>query len=304
MMKTKHNLIFVILLMFFVLMMITPDILIPATISGIKLWGLKVAPGLIMGMIFIECFNYYIPADYTYGTFLVILSSLLCGFPAGALNCIKYQKNYNNKEWFTYIMPYCNISSPGFVINYIYYNYLSEHFNIFCYLLCVYLPTILLIIYEYVRNRTAAKCIRDSKRYIQSAEYMDFFTILNNSIDKMLTSVLKLGGYIIIFSCLCAYIQYFSHMVSMPYINWIVCGFMEITNGIYFASDIKSHLIKILLISAINAFGGLSTLMQTYSVIKDNVGVCIDIKKYIFQKIKLTICTILVTYLVITISSE
>ena len=77
MMKTRHNLIFVILLMFFALMMITPDILIPATISGIKLWGLKVAPGLIMGMIFIECFNYYIPADYTYGTFLVILSSLL-----------------------------------------------------------------------------------------------------------------------------------------------------------------------------------------------------------------------------------
>lgn len=133
---------------------------------------------------------------------------------------------------------------------------------------------------------------------------MDFFTILNNSIDKMITSVLKLGGYIIIFSCLCAYIQYFSHMLSMPYINWIACGFMEITNGIYFVSAIKSPLVKIMLIAAINAFGGLSTLMQTYSVIKDNVGVCIDIKKYIFQKIKLTICTILVTYLVITISSE
>ena len=129
-------------------------------------------------------------------------------------------------------------------------------------------------------------------------------TLLKNSIDKMITSVLNLGGYIIIFSCLCAYIQYFSHMVSMPYINWIVCGFMEITNGIYFVSAIKSPLVKIMLISAINAFGGLSTLMQTYSVIKDNVGVCIDIKKYIFQKIKLTICTILVTYLVITISSE
>ena len=43
---------------------------------------------------------------------------------------------------------------------------------------------------------------------------------------------------------------------------------------------------------------------QHLSVIKDNVGVCIDIKKYIFQKIKLKICTILVTYLVITISSE
>ena len=128
--------------------------------------------------------------------------------------------------------------------------------------------------------------------------------IFNTSIDKMITSVLKLGGYIIIFSCLCAYIQYFSHMLSMPYINWIACGFMEITNGIYFVSAIKSPLVKIMLIAAINAFGGLSTLMQTYSVIKDNVGVCIDIKKYIFQKIKLTICTILVTYLIIAISSK
>ena len=59
MMKTRHNLIFVILLMFFVLMMITRDILIGARKSVIRLWGLKVAPGLIMGMIFIECFNYY-----------------------------------------------------------------------------------------------------------------------------------------------------------------------------------------------------------------------------------------------------
>ena len=41
MMKTRHNLIFVILLMFFVLMMITPDILIPATISGINYGDLR-----------------------------------------------------------------------------------------------------------------------------------------------------------------------------------------------------------------------------------------------------------------------
>lgn len=301
MLKIKNNFIFCILLIFFILMTITPDILIPATISGIRLWGLKVAPGLIMGMIFIECFNCYMPVDCTYGAFLVILSSMLCGFPTGALNCIKYQKNKRNNKWLILVMPYCNISSPGFIINYIYYNYLSEHFNIFCYLLCVYLPVLILIMYEYIKNKITNKYTYSSDNNITQFKNIDFPTILNNSIDKMLTSVFKLGGYIIIFSCLCAYIQYFSDMISMPYFSLIICGFMEITNGIYLISTISRPFVKIILILSMNAFGGISTLMQTYSIIKDNMGLCINIKDYVFQKIKLTLCTILVTYLVIII---
>ena len=39
----------------------TPDILVPAASAGIRLWGLKVVPGLIMGLIFVGCLDYYMP---------------------------------------------------------------------------------------------------------------------------------------------------------------------------------------------------------------------------------------------------
>ena len=53
MMKLKKKNIFIILMSVFILMTATPDILVPAASAGIRLWGLKVVPGLIMGLIII-----------------------------------------------------------------------------------------------------------------------------------------------------------------------------------------------------------------------------------------------------------
>ena len=55
MMKLKKKNIFIILMSVFILMTATPDILVPAASAGIRLWGLKVVPGLIMGLIFVGC---------------------------------------------------------------------------------------------------------------------------------------------------------------------------------------------------------------------------------------------------------
>ena len=73
MMKLKKRNIFIILMSVFILMTATPDILVPAASAGIRLWGLKVVPGLIMGLIFVGCLDYYMPQSSAYGTFLVIL---------------------------------------------------------------------------------------------------------------------------------------------------------------------------------------------------------------------------------------
>ena len=135
MMKLKKKNIFIILMSVFILMTATPDILVPAASAGIRLWGLKVVPGLIMGLIFVGCLDYYMPQSSAYGTFLVILCSLLCGFPTGALNCIQYSRRHNNNSFIADIMPYCNTSSPGFTINYIYYGLLSDYINIRAFLI-------------------------------------------------------------------------------------------------------------------------------------------------------------------------
>lgn len=296
----KNRCIFIIFLVFFILMTITPGILIPATISGIKLWGLKVVPGLIMGMIFIEVLNYYMPDLSSNAVFFIIISSILCGFPAGALNCMKYTQKVKDNNLLEDIMPYCNISSPGFIINYIYYNFLYGYMNITLYILCVYAPVVILVILEYTHGLIHIKNNKriNKQRNVQLEKSKNktvnigLFTVLNNSIDKMLLSVFKLGGYIIIFSCLCAYIRHITY--HFPAICMIFCGILEITNGIYLVSGMSNHIIKIFAILLINAFGGISTLLQTAAVIKDNIGYTININKYIFKKIKLILCTALI----------
>ena len=158
------------------------------------------------------------------------------------------------------------------------------------------MPPVILIIIEYMRGlkykgdnkQQNNQSLKDEKKTAN----ISFFTILNDSIDKMTVSVFKLGGYIIIFSCLCAYIRHITY--HLPSICMILCGILEITNGIYLVSDINNYILKILAILIINAFGGVSTLMQTAAIIKANIGCNIDLKKYIIKKLKLSLCTALI----------
>lgn len=178
MMKLKKKNIFIILMSVFILMTATPDILVPAASAGIRLWGLKVVPGLIMGLIFVGCLDYYMPQSSAYGTFLVILCSLLCGFPTGALNCIQYSRRHNNNSFIADIMPYCNTSSPGFTINYIYYGLLSDYINIRAFLICTYMPVILLILCEWFKKRINTS--RDIK-HINMSKNKQHLTIPQNN---------------------------------------------------------------------------------------------------------------------------
>ena len=345
---SKNNIIYIVLLSAFIMMMSTPDILINATDAGIRLWGLKVIPGLIMGLMFTSCFKYYMPESSVFGKVMIILSSLLCGFPTGALNCVQYHerlcKNSSgfklsdiscSNSYIMHIMPYCNISSPGFTINYIYYNLLHDYMDIRVFLICAYSPVIILITYEYlctyINNHNNIEC---QSKYINNESNIDsiiskqykhiknnrlsrnfkydnitksqesnkktadlsFPDILNQAVSDNIIVILKLGGYIVIFSCICAYIEYIIN--GCPMVTMLLCGISEITNGMYYASVMDmDRTLKILIILSINAWGGISTLMQTSAIIKDNTKCKLDIKHYIICKLKLTLCTVFVTYL-------
>ena len=85
------------------------------------------------------------------------------------------------------------------------------------------------------------------------------------------------------------------------YINMIICSLLEITNGIYLiaSSDISAS-VKAAFILTANAFGGISTLMQTIGITgtsNNNNG--INIKKYIYQKIMLSLATAGISLLLI-----
>jgi DNA-binding phage protein len=78
--------------------------------------------------------------------------------------------------------------------------------------------------------------------------------------------------------------------INNPVISTILCSITEITNGIFLCSRLNIDTTYIcIIITAVNAFGGISTLMQTAGITRQNN---INIKSYLYGKIILTIVSI------------
>lgn len=336
--KYSHNVIFLIMLIIFLITVCSPHIIINATLKGIKLWALSVMPGLLVAMIIIGCINYYMPVNSRLGLVFIIFISVLCGFPIGAINCINYKKQSDSRI-IDNITGYCNISSPGFVIGYIYYGTINNSITIIKFLIAVYLPVIILCAVQLIKypvnnnnnknsnkepinnctvkifyNRTSNTRykVNPNSYNIQHTDNMcnngrqhtinshkNFFNVLDNAIIKSIDNVLKMCGYIVIFSCICSMTDVL--LGRFNYINMIICSLLEITNGIYLiaSSDISASAKAAFILTA-NAFGGISTLMQTIGIAgtsNNNNG--INIKKYIYQKIMLSLATAGISLLLI-----
>ena len=307
--KYSHNVIFLIMLIIFLVTVCSPHIIINATLKGIKLWALSVMPGLLVAMIITGCINYYMPVNSRLGLVFIIFISVLCGFPIGAINCINYKKQSDSRI-IDNITGYCNISSPGFVIGYIYYGTINNSITIIKFLIAVYLPVIILCAVQLIKypvnnnnlnsyniQHTDNMCNNGRQHTINS--HKNFFNVLDNAIIKSIDNVLKMCGYIVIFSCICSMIDVLFGRFN--YINMIICSLLEITNGIYLiaSSDISAS-VKAAFILTANAFGGISTLMQTIGIAgtsNNNNG--INIKKYIYQKIMLSLVTAGISLLLI-----
>ena len=237
-------------------------------------------------MILTSCILYLFPLKPGLSYLYVCVTGLLCGFPVGAFLCSKLHEANPGETLCERLMPFCNLSSPSFVINYILFSSLNENISAFLVLLCIYLPALECIVITLVLHRTQ---MRTPLTLTAESNPPAFSQLLDDSIWSAVVSILKLGGYIIVFSCLSAYICLLP--IKNIYITGILCGITEITNGIYLISRFPVPLFyQTILILAVNAFGGFSTVMQTAGITKRS---SFGIKKYICGKLLLTVLTCL-----------
>ena len=263
-----------------------PRISFNGVLSGLKLWGEVILPGLFPAMILTSCILYLFPLKPGLSYLYVCVTGLLCGFPVGAFLCSKLHEATPGETLCECLMPFCNLSSPSFVINYILFSSLNENISAFLVLLCIYLPDLECIVITLVLHRTQ---MRTPLTLTAESNPPTFSQLLDDSIWSAVVSILKLGGYIIVFSCLSAYICLLP--IKNIYITGILCGITEITNGIYLISRFPVPLFyQTILILAVNAFGGFSTVMQTAGITKRS---SFGIKKYICGKLLLTVLTCL-----------
>lgn len=220
----------------------------------------------------------------------VLLSGLLCGYPMGAKTCSEFltQQRIEETEG-KYLLAISNHPSPMFLLGYVASN-LCREAALSRVLLAVYLPILPIAwlakrFYGVTETKKRSEESRSSSRsntgYTVTAQAQDSSSSLSFD-DIMMSSfevMVRIGGYIMIFSILAVFIQQLEGIPGA--VKAIFLGIVEITTGIQAISSSIKGKVQGLCITAIVAFGGLSGIFQTRSVLK-NAG--LSIRHYVLWK--------------------
>ncbi len=286
------------LIILFALMIINPQTIFKGALNGLVLWSTTVLPGLFPAMIVSSLILSLVPMKDSYRYIYISVCGLFCGFPLGAILCNRVHKKLPDEVICEKIMPYCNISSPSFMLNYILMLSCFEGIDTGIIIAAAYLPAIeaLIIIFllNYKHIKADEKSISNNKTCKTNAP-LTFADIMDTALISSVKNGLKLGGYITIFASLTGLLNTIIH--TNVAVKAVLGGIIEITNGIFMINSLViDNKIKIILVLTINALGGISTLMQTVGMVRESK---LSIKKYIYHKLLLAASTAIHTMLAI-----
>lgn len=315
---SKRNIIKLLLVIFLALMLFRPAETLAGASSGLLLWFEAVLPNLLpfiivsgliirlqitrtIGNFMYPLFMHLFPVskDGCYPIFIGFLS----GIPVGAKTSADLVENKSlSLMEGQFLTSMCNNASPMFILGYICTTKLATpKLGIF---LCLIIYTAAIIsarvIYENVLKKKEVKEVLHTTQisFNTRSEYRSMhFKLLDEAILNGFEVVTKVGGYIILFSVLASIVESFGFLNI--YITAVITSLLEITVGIHNLSTLSINLsTKIVLIATITAFGGLSGLAQTKSVM-GTTG--LSIKIYLLSKLLCTCITFLLSYIYVAL---
>lgn len=137
----------------------------------------------------------------------------------------------------------------------------------------------------------------------------DIGEVLGNSIKKSISNILLIGGFVVIFSVILSMLQtsgildFCTEMLTCFGIKkeislGVLSGIIELTNGVSMISLLSDnyYTLSILIASFLLGFGGISVLMQVYSIIAKEE---ISIKPYLYGKILQGIFSVIITFIIL-----
>lgn len=222
-----------------------------------------------------------------------IVIGFLCGFPMGAhVTAQLYTQKQINKKEASLLLAFCNNIGPVYFLSFVIPT--LKLTGTVPYLFAMYgLPFFYGLFLRYTIYR---KCITVQNHTPLSSSPISLLCALDESIFNSLFSIAKLGGYMIFFNLLFIFpvlvldLLPISAHLSATLTGSIGC-LLEITGGIGMLKN-KAPL----WVLCILPFGGLSCIVQTYSMIKDTD---LSITEYVMHKMILTAITVLY-YLLLT----
>lgn len=290
-------------LLFFILMFSFPYASYKGASSGLMLWFLNVLPTLLP---FIIVSNMMISLNITGKISRIlypvlgrlfrvspngcypILIGFLSGIPMGAKSTADLVEagRIDCREG-SFLLSMCNNASPIFIMSYIAANQLKMPEIRLVLFVLIYGSSVISASFFRLYKNFRRKAIRISQLNEKAAGIHNDYTSVRFSFDILDISILngfevitKVGGYIILFSILAQIIN--ETGTGFRLYKAIAMGILEITTGIDQICKLPvSNNIKIVLVSVLTSFGGLSGLAQTKSVLGKSR---LSIKTYISVK--------------------
>lgn len=322
----KYFMTFLILLFTISLLMFSSSNLTAAQ-DGLALWATSVLPTLFPFFVATEllCRTNFV---HILGKFLnkimrpvfnvpgesamAVILGTISGYPVGArVVCNLKEKKIISKAEAERLISFTNNSGPLFILGTVGISLFGDK-KIGIILLVAHILASLTVGYIFKfwkRNELKIEFSNDISSNNKLIKISELGEIVGDSIKKSISTILTIGGFVVLFSVIISILES-SGLISLL-VNFlsnfgisedisfsIITGIIELTNGVKFTSTVYSNMptISILIVAFLLGFGGLSVLLQVFSIIaKENIS----IKPYIFGKFLQGIFAVIYTFVLL-----
>lgn len=225
---------------------------------------------------------------------IALIMGIISGYPTGAKIVVSFKENdICTKEEGERLLAFTNNSGPLFILGTVGIS-LFGNAKVGYILLISHILACLLVGFVF-RNwkKDVVRSKLFSKKEEKQIRLRDLGGILGEAIKKSIVTILNIGGFIVIFSVILSILKSGQFFVFVENIcemlnlregigTSVVSGIIELTNGVSNLSAFGITNFSIILASFLLGFGGISVLLQVYSII---VGSGISIKPYFYGKV-------------------
>lgn len=334
--KIKRNILALIFLAFGASLLLFSSNNLPAIKKGLSLWANSVVPSLfpffvatelLMHTNFVNILGRFLNKIMKplfnirgEGAFAFIMG-LISGYPVGAkIACDFRENNICSKEECERLLSFTNNSGPLFILGTVgismFGNSTIGLLLLITHILACFTVGIIFrfwkfnsFSHDFVGNKNS------NNRKYQNVTFSNLGEVLGKSITNSISTVLMIGGFVVIFSSIISIFKSsgilnnfililtpifnFLH-IDCSFIYGILTGLLEITNGISSIAciNVKEISVNIILTAFLLGFGGLSILLQVLSITSKTD---LSIKSYIYGKLLHGVLAAFYTFIAISI---
>ena len=210
-----------------------------------------------------------------------VLAGFLCGYPMGAkvtADLLRAEKISDREA--RYLLSFCNNTSPVFIINFIVWKtFGDERLMLPTLLILIGSPVLMSFIFRRIYLKGRHPFPEPSAALKEKKTRFDF-SVLDSCMMNSFEAIVKVGGYIIIFSVL---LSLLSILPIREDLFLMTAPALEMTNGILLLKErIDNFLLCYPAVLALTSFGGLCAAAQTQCML-DGTG--LPFFPYIIEKL-------------------